>query len=755
MADNIIQLKLTIDNKEAIASLKLTDDNIRELYKSFKYGKQELNGLITSISQGFNNAREIIQGFKEAFDVISTAFSTHLSSYQEQEDALIKLNTALQQTGQYTESNVKALTDYASKLQEATIYGDEVTESVMAQLLAMGLTVEQTKQATLQAANLATVMGTDLNTAARAMADLFNGNTGLIGRYVKGLDETIIKSGDLDKIMAMLNERIGGQAEAMGRTNTGAIARMNNAIGDLKENTGALLSTALEPFVSIISRIVKDLNELSPTMSGVIGLIASMTTAFITLRVTGLLPAIESIKLFGVALTGLKAAMVKSGVGALIIGLSYGFYELTKAIDNYLVRKSGLEAALSSAGNIRQEISKATKKELEWTIKDATEQISLLQSELNHLRSEYEKSLHYRKDKEGFEYPVEGEKSRLIKQQIEFIKTRIKFEQERIDIANEYLNKSNEIKKSKNKEELQKEFEHKAELLRIEHTHQENMLEIETDNELLLLKMKIEHFNKLIELYKQYNQDVTELIYRRVETEIMLNKKLQEKQYEIEIEKSYEPEDILLKDIGDVNEYSMKTKEMELEIWYQKEKEKIKNYENSNEMLAALDKEYLRKKREIMLEENMLYTSLTDGFSSAAQAIASAGSSAIQVFRQANSVLQIFINSLVQAFIQSLALKAAMSAFNFVSAGFGKVITGALGVEAVPAAEGAIVTKPTLMLVGEGKHPEGVFPLPYLNSINQPVNVNLKITLNGSTEIDGFKLRQLIKTVERELSIKR
>jgi hypothetical protein len=33
---NEIKLKITIDGKEAIASLQLTDANIKELYKSFK-----------------------------------------------------------------------------------------------------------------------------------------------------------------------------------------------------------------------------------------------------------------------------------------------------------------------------------------------------------------------------------------------------------------------------------------------------------------------------------------------------------------------------------------------------------------------------------------------------------------------------------------------------------------------------------------------------------------------------------------------
>ena len=59
----------------------------------------------------------------------------------------------------------------------------------MTQLIAMGLSIEQTKQAKLQAANLATVMGTDLNSAARAMADLFNGNTGFNPRTHTACDK--------------------------------------------------------------------------------------------------------------------------------------------------------------------------------------------------------------------------------------------------------------------------------------------------------------------------------------------------------------------------------------------------------------------------------------------------------------------------------------------------------------------------------------------------------------------------------------
>lgn len=742
--ENEIKLKITIAGEQAQKEIKLTQDSITQLYQAFKYGKQEVNGFITSISQGFNNAREIIQGFREAFTVISNTFAQHIQSYQEQEVALIKLSTALKQTGQFTQSNLKSLIDYSSQLQRTTIYGDEVTQSVMAQLLAMGLSVEQTKQATLQAANLATVMGTDLNTAARAMADLFQGNTSLIGRYVKGLDETIIKSGDLNKILAMLNERIGGQAVAIGQSGVGAIARMNNAIGDLKENTGELISKALAPITSMIGDLTARINNTSPTISALSGLIASLTTAFITLRVTGLMPAIKSIELFGVTLTGLKATMIKTGLGALIVGLGYAFWELSKAYEHYSnVKASAIESELKFA----EVISKQNKQQLEWGLKDTKATIERL--ELRKKELENEKELSYekqkRRDREGYEYEIkiETEKTKQIKEQLNQIESQIAANKNLLGIYEQQLNSVNSIVKKKEEQKKYSEHEKKQidyELGIISKAEYQNWLEARINS---LKGATYEEKEMLIQLRKE--------LEKLNEVEIPI--------FEIEGELP-EPEELKDVIIGDVLDYARLSKEQELEIWRQKEYEKVKVYENAQEMMRAIDEEYLRRKKEISLEDNMLYTSLQDGFKSAAQAIASAGAEAVKVFKQANSVLQIFINSLVQAFVQSLALKAAMSALNFITSGISNIFVQSVSIAsaAVPgAAEGAIVTKPTLMIVGEGRYPEGVFPLPYLNQLVQskPTQVNVNLQIDGSMEIDGFKLRSLLKRIEREIKISR
>ncbi|QQS35778.1 MAG: hypothetical protein IPM56_16275 [Ignavibacteriales bacterium] len=106
-----------------------------------------------------------------------------------------------------------------------------------------------------------------------------------------------------------------------------------------------------------------------------------------------------------------------------------------------------------------------------------------------------------------------------------------------------------------------------------------------------------------------------------------------------------------------------------------------------------------------------LTDTLTASYLEAGRAAASAGAQSIKVFSQANSVLQIFINSLIQAVAEALMLKAVMMIFDFFSGGAASAATSFIP----GAANGAIVTKPRIMAVGEGNEPEGVFPLSKLN----------------------------------------
>lgn len=606
MADNVISLKLVLDGKEALASINLTDRELKELAQTIRQAGNESRNTGESIVHSFAQARNLIQGLKETFFVFTQTFTSHLTAYQEQEAALVKLNTALEQTGQYTEENVKALTDYAAELQRTTIYGDEVTETVMAQLLAMGLTVEQTKQATLQAANLATVMGTDLNSAARAMADMFNGNTGMIGRYVKGLDEAVIKSGDLNKIIEMLNDRIGGQAEAMGQTAAGQIAKMNNAIGDLKENTGEFISNALGPIVKMLADVIGKLNTLSPTLSGTIGIIGSMTTAFITLRITGIIPAITSLELFGTSITGLRLALIKSGIGALIVALGFGLAELAKAYDKMQEAEAkSKESYQNTLDQIRNDAIGLKKEQLNKLITESEAEKNRLESEINKLKTDIQKAKEevITKDKEGFEYRnyYETEESKRLAEQLKQQEQLLQLEGDKIRIYKELSISKKETNKL-TEQEIKEEFEKNQKVLNERFRHNSAIVKLETDNDLLLLEEKKKYLLELLDLYKKYGKDTSSILNQLTETELEIKIKSKPPEIVIDNELPYKPEELADVQYGNVLDYARLSKEQEITLWYESELEKIQMYENSAEMIIALEEEKNRRLADLEVE---------------------------------------------------------------------------------------------------------------------------------------------------------
>jgi hypothetical protein len=375
MANNEIKLKITIDNKEAVASLQITDDNIKELYQSFKYGQKEVNGFTTSVARTLNNAREIFQGVREAYSALQMAFGSMLKAYGEQELNEIKLQTALKQTGNYTDQTMQELKNYASTLQSVTLYGDEAYLSVFGMLQAMGLSVEQTKQAALQTANLASLMGTDLSSAARVMGDLFNGDATMINRYIKGLDETIIKSGNTAQIIEYLNTRIGGQAEAAANSGAGAIVQMNNALSDVQENAGMLISKGLNPVISAIRDFITWLNNTHPVIGGTVFALGTLGAALVALQVTGIAAATSSL------ITGLIPA-IKSLFTTVALWSMYNPF--TAALIAVAALAAGIAAVVSAQKSHIEEVQE----NINLNIEDNNLQKQKIQNNISQINTE-------------------------------------------------------------------------------------------------------------------------------------------------------------------------------------------------------------------------------------------------------------------------------------------------------------------------------------------------------------------------------
>jgi hypothetical protein len=169
------------------------------------------------------------------------------------EAAQAQLGAAITSTGGAAGKSVADLNAHAAALQKVTNFGDEAINSMQGLLLTFTqIKGDQFDAATKATLDLATAMGTDLNSAAlqvgKALNDPILGMTALSRsgiqfteaqkEMVKGMVDANDTIGAQTIILAELEKQFGGSAEAARDTLGGALASLRNAFGDLFELSG-------------------------------------------------------------------------------------------------------------------------------------------------------------------------------------------------------------------------------------------------------------------------------------------------------------------------------------------------------------------------------------------------------------------------------------------------------------------------------------------------------------------------------------
>lgn len=241
----------------------------------------------------------------KAFDSLISGFNSLISVGKEaidaaagQETATNNLNNALARAGNFSKQASKDILDYASAVQQTTVFEDDAVIANTALLQSLTkLNTEGLKQGVSAAADFATVLGIDLETATRLVAKAAEGNTEAFKRY--GVE---IKKGSSDtesfaNTIQALNSQFGGASSAQLNTYSGSLKALNNAYGDLLEPIGDII--VKNPIViALFNEIKKSINEantevtgLVPTMQELVkdGFIAASVAAGVLLDVFGVI----------------------------------------------------------------------------------------------------------------------------------------------------------------------------------------------------------------------------------------------------------------------------------------------------------------------------------------------------------------------------------------------------------------------------------------------------------------------------------
>ena len=259
MAEKTLSIKILLNDKQFMSSLRKTSSFMKKWGKSFERTGKNLTRNLTLpiVAMGAASVK--------AFDT--------------QQKAIAQVEAGLISTGQAAGFTSKELQKMASDLQAKTLFGDEVIlKDATAQLLTFtNISGEQFARTQKAALNLATRLDGDLKSASIQLGKALNdpvANLSALSRSgiqfskdQKEVIKSLAESGRLAEaqtiILDELEKQYGGAAEAARLAGLGPFQALQMVLSDLSEEFGALIMENLEPFRAKVEQITKFLQNLT------------------------------------------------------------------------------------------------------------------------------------------------------------------------------------------------------------------------------------------------------------------------------------------------------------------------------------------------------------------------------------------------------------------------------------------------------------------------------------------------------------
>ena len=206
--------------------------------KALKKAKQDVSVFDKQVKKlgttllGVFSARALLNYSKKA-----------VAAFAADEKAAKSLEVQLKNTGFAFSS--PAIELYIGNLQRATGVLDDELRPAFQQLLTVTGSITTSQNALNTAMDVSAATGKSLTTVTAALSRAYAGNTTGLSRLGAGLDKALLKAGDMDAIMAELNNKFSGQAQARLSTYAGKMDLLKVASENVKEEIGKGILGAL------------------------------------------------------------------------------------------------------------------------------------------------------------------------------------------------------------------------------------------------------------------------------------------------------------------------------------------------------------------------------------------------------------------------------------------------------------------------------------------------------------------------------
>lgn len=262
---------------------------------------------------------EVAKGVRQLSQDAVAAAQPFVQAFSDEQEAVGRLTTALETTGQATPAVIAAYAAMATQFQTTTKYADEAVIAAQATLTTIGrVGPEQMQLALTATTNLASALQIDLNTAALLVAKSLAAGNEPLGKLKTLLGEAYQPGMNAAQMLELITERTGPAAQKELKTYAGQMANLNNAVDDVNESVGKVLVDALStvmgwfqklpgPVQTFVVAVVAIGTALAPVLVSIASLVAIVGATGLGAALGAGLVAIAP---FVAAIVGIGAAAV-------------------------------------------------------------------------------------------------------------------------------------------------------------------------------------------------------------------------------------------------------------------------------------------------------------------------------------------------------------------------------------------------------------------------------------------------------------
>lgn len=281
----------------------MADAKIRAVITAEDRASGVLQGFDNKIGGIGNSIKKLLVGAVSFYaleraisGVVGIAWKS-IQAFAEEELAVTRLQAGINNVRSATDKHIGALLEQASALQMVTRFSDDAVISAQGILSTFQFNQEVITAITPRlidmAEGIARVSGglPDLEGNANLVAKALGGEDveGLVGALRRAnvmmtvAQTEILKTGSFEErlsiITQVLDDNFKGMGEAAGTTTAGKLAILQNALGDLQEQFGGALATAITPFIEKLTTWART-DEARATIQNIADKVANVITQF-------------------------------------------------------------------------------------------------------------------------------------------------------------------------------------------------------------------------------------------------------------------------------------------------------------------------------------------------------------------------------------------------------------------------------------------------------------------------------------------